>query len=153
MLFKVEIKRRIIVDLSMHFISTVIVTAIIYKISDNLVYAGIFILGGILIDLDHFVDCYICFKKRIKLTDIFGCRSLQSGKVYIFLHSWELIIVILIIALTIKSYGFFIFFLSLSLHLFIDNVQRKNHLFYFLTYRFYKEFKADILLPEFKDEF
>ena len=148
-----NIKRRVARDLSAHFISTLLVAVLIYRISNNLFYAGIFIFGGILIDLDHFVDCYICFKKRIKLTDIFGCRSLQSGKVYIFLHSWELIIVILIIALIIKSYGFFIFFLSLSLHLFIDNIQRKNHLFYFLIYRFYKEFKVDVLLPEFKDEF
>ncbi|MDP1853245.1 MAG: hypothetical protein Q8L26_03445 [Candidatus Omnitrophota bacterium] len=148
-----KIKRRTAIDLSIHFISTGLFAAIIYKISANFIYVGIFMVGGILIDLDHFIDHFIHFKNRFRLSDFLGSTYLKSGKVYLFLHSWELNLVILLAALVIKSYGLFILFLSLSIHLCIDNIQRRNRLTYFLIYRYYKEFDRDILLPELKGEF
>lgn len=148
-----KIKRRTAIDLSAHFISTGLFAVIIYKISASFIYAGIFILGGILIDLDHFIDHFIHFKNRFTLNDFFNSTYLKSGKVYLFLHSWELNLCILLAALVTKSYALFMFFLSLSIHLSIDNIQRKNRLAYFLIYRCYKKFDRDILLPELKNEF
>lgn len=136
-------------DLSAHLVSTMIFTALIYRATNNFTYAGIFILGGILIDLDHFIDYFIYYKNRFKLDDFLCIRFLRSGKTYVFFHSWELVIIILITALAGEFHGWFIFSLSLAQHLFIDNVQKKNPWFYFLIYRLFKRFNVEALLPEY----
>jgi len=137
-------------DISQHLLSTVILCAAVYFISSNLAYSLIFLLGGIFIDLDHLLD-YFFYKSEFSLRDFFGNVYLDSGKVYVLLHSWELNILILMAAVIFKSYGLFVLFLSMSLHLIIDNAQRKNPMFYLISYRIAKEFSVDTLLPERKD--
>ncbi len=82
------------------------------------------------------------------MVDFFNCTYLKSRKAYLFLHSWELIFIVLILAVYFKSQVLWLSFLSLSLHLAIDNVQRKNLFAYFLLYRIYNKFDAVIIFPE-----
>mgnify|MGYP001222875262 CR=1 FL=1 len=137
-------------DISQHILSSAVLAAAVCFISSDLSYGLIFLLGGIFIDLDHLFD-YFSYKDKFSLRDFFGNVYLDSGRVYVLLHSWELNALILAAALVFKSYGLFVLFLALSLHLAIDNAQRKNPMFYLLSYRIAKEFSVDTLLPERKD--
>lgn len=140
--------RKIALDLITHFVLTVIFSLFIYFKSEDLFYVVIFIVGGIFIDLDHLIDHFLFFKNRFKLIDFLNRRFLESGKVYLFLHSWEVIGFILSLSLVIKSSGLLVFSLGLILHLIVDNLQRERRLFYFLAYRIIKRFDAEFLLPE-----
>lgn len=145
--------KNVFVDMALHLSITALFSVLIYLKTGNVVYAGIFISGGVLLDLDHLIDYFIFFRSDFNLKYLFKGSYLQSGKVYLFLHSWELNIIILALALSMKSYGLFIFFLSLSIHLVIDNIPKRNWLFYFIIYRMYKNFDTNILLPEYMEKF
>jgi hypothetical protein len=139
---------RIIIDLTFHVVATLLFSVWIFIETKNPTYIGIFILGGIFIDLDHFIDYYKYYKNGFNLKDFFDCNYLASGKVYLLLHSWELSIILFSVSAIIGSHGLFLFALSMSIHLLIDNLQRRNPLFYFIFYRFAKQFQMDLLLPE-----
>lgn len=145
--------RRIFIDILIHLTLTFILSALVLLKTNNAIYACTFLLSGILIDLDHLVDYFIFFKSRFNLVDFFNCTYLKSKKAYLFLHSWELVFIVLTLAAYFKSQVLWLFFLSLSLHLTIDNVQRKNLFAYFLLYRIYKKFDAVIIFPENKGKF
>lgn len=145
--------RKIYIDIAVHLIFSIIFSAVIFIKTNTAIYACIFILGGVFIDLDHFVDHFIFFKNRFKLSDFLDSEYLKSRKAYLFLHSWEIILIVLIFAVKIKSFGLLLVFFSASLHLAIDNIQRKNLLAYFLFYRAYNKFNAAVIFPEFKGKF
>lgn len=145
---KLPHKTHLIIDLSLHVLSTIILSVLIYLTTGNLFYIVILVLAGIFIDLDHCIDYFLFFKARFNLKDFFNCSYLKSGKVYIFLHSWEINFIIFIIALVVDSYGLFLLFAGLSLHLAIDNLQRENFLCYFITYRILKRFNLYVIMPE-----
>ncbi len=140
--------RMTIKDLLLHFFSTLIFSSIIYFKSGNLLYGLIFILGGIFIDLDHLIDYFLFFKNRFNPADFFKLNFIKSGKVYVFFHSWEINFLLFIFGLGIKSSPLLILTLGMSVHLIIDNLQRKNLFFYFLIYRIIKKFDLKVLLPE-----
>ncbi len=141
-------KTHLIIDLSLHFFSTVILAAWVYLKTGNPVYIGILVFAGIFVDLDHCIDYFLFFKAGFNLEDFLNCSYLKSGRVYIFLHSWEINFIILIIALSSNSYGLLLLFTGLSLHLAIDNLQRHNLLCYFIIYRFLKKFNLSVIMPE-----
>lgn len=143
---------RIVIDLIFHLVATVLFSVWIFIETKNPAYVCIFILGGIFIDLDHFLDYFLYYKKKFNLKDFFRSMYLKSGKAYLFLHSWELGLFLLYLSVLLRSHGLFLFALSVSVHLLIDNIQRKNPLFYFLTYRFCKQFEVAALLPEHRDK-
>lgn len=141
--------RRVVLDIFIHFLLSLAISAIVFLKSGNLVYAVVFIGGGVLIDLDHFLDYYLFFKRRFNLRNFLKCAYLESGKVYIFLHSWEIIFLLLLICLACKSRELLIFSISLAFHLAIDTLQRKNILCYFLIYRIIRKFEVKDIFPEF----
>lgn len=145
--------RRIILDLSAHFILTAFISFIIYRKYGNLYYVIIFAVAGIFVDLDHFIDYFLFFKNEFSLKDFLTLAYLKSGKTYIFLHSWELDFLIFIFGLMVKSRVLMLFSLGLTVHLTVDTLPKKNSLLNFLFYRISKKFDARILLPEhFVDE-
>ena len=85
----------VIIDLIMHLVSAVLIGALIYLKTYNLVYLMIFIMGAVFVDLDHLIDYFIYYKNKFRLYDFMRCLYLRSGKVYVFLHSWEMVIIIL----------------------------------------------------------
>lgn len=53
-------------------------------------------ISGVLIDIDHHLDYYLTYKKfpwRYKDLAIY-CQSSREGKMYLFLHSYEFLIVL-----------------------------------------------------------
>lgn len=144
------IPRRIAVDLAAHVFVTLILSFLIYFKTGNLSYLIIFVISGIFIDLDHLIDYFIVFKNKFNFYKFINCHYLKSGKVYIFLHSWEPVFFFLILGYFVKSPGLVISLTSIIIHLIIDNLQRRNISVYFLTYRIIKKFDTGVLLPELK---
>jgi len=141
-------KRHLITDLCAHFVLTSLLAAAVYFYTRRPAYAAAAILGGIFIDLDHFVDYFLRFGFRFSPKDLFYGTALSSGKIYVPLHSWEIIFFILCLGIFLRSGLLLVFFLGAAIHLGIDSLQRKNPRVYFLTYRLMKKFDADTLLPE-----
>jgi len=139
---------KVILDIFLHFLLALAISFIIFIKSGKLAYAIIFLGGGVLIDLDHLIDYYFFFRHKFTLKNFLSCAFLRSGKAYLFLHSWEIVFVGLILGATLESIELLLFSLSLTLHLVIDNMQRKNLLCYFLIYRIAKKFEVRIILPE-----
>jgi len=144
--------RRSLIDILVHVVSTILLSTWVYQKTGNLSYVAILILTGIFLDLDHLIDYFIFFKNKFDLRALLEGLYLRSGKSYLIFHSWEINFILLIFGLGLKFYPLNLFVLGSSMHLAIDNIQRKNRLFYFLIYRFYRKFDALILLPEFKDK-
>ncbi|MFA5117706.1 MAG: hypothetical protein WC695_02515 [Candidatus Omnitrophota bacterium] len=144
--------RGICFDIAAHLLATCALAAGVYARSRSLFYVALVFSSGVLVDLDHVVDSFIYDKKRFDIKGFFCCAYLRSGKTYIVLHSWELVIGIFIIGVVFSSAGAIIFSAGFAVHLFIDNLQRKNRFFYFLLYRVTRNFDARVLLPEYFPE-
>jgi len=176
--------RGVIIDLCLHVFSGVVFAILIYTVTRNLIYAGIFMFGAVLVDVDHLIDDFVyqrnqfcqpenhtssnidnepisCIRPslgrllwlgmyKFHLGGFLSCCYLDSGRVYLLLHSWEMNFLILVGALIMHSPALWILFWGLSIHLTIDNLQRRKPFFYFITYRLCNKFNADILLPEYK---
>lgn len=142
------VRRKIILDILVHLIVAFLFSLIIYWKSASSLYAFLFMFSNILIDLDHLIDYFIFFKSKFNLHDFLNSTYLKSGRVYIFLHSWEIIFLIFSFALLVKSEAWLIIALSFSVHLLVDNFQRQNIFCYLLIYRIAKRFEVKILLPE-----
>lgn len=145
-------KKTTLVDISLHFFLSLIISAWIYLKTRNPVYPAVFLLGGVFVDIDHLIDYFFYFRK-FSFKNFLNLKYLKSGKVYLFFHAWEINFIILALALSTGSFGLYLFFLSASLHLAIDNLQRKNPLCYFFIYRLFKKFDVYTLLPEYSEEF
>ncbi len=105
------------------------------------------LLFGWLLDVDHFIDySYFLFQKN-KLPDLneflSGNYFLENKKIFIFFHSYEISLVLFIIAFFNNDYLYYIA-LSHLFHLLQD--QKTNNvmvLSYFFTNRFLKKFNVD----------
>lgn len=154
-----DIKRlylRVTKDLLCHLFFSSMAFGIIFITFHDLNLAVSAFLSGIFIDLDHWIDYFIVYKFSFKLKKFFiSYQCVDSGKVYVFLHSWELVFLILIA-------GFFTgltkfaaaVVLGMSLHLLVDQVLnfKKEPFFYFLTYRFMKNFNLKTLDKDFAEK-
>jgi len=144
--------RTILFDIAAHFLVSCVLAVGMYLKSGRLSYVFLVFCSGVLIDLNHVIDSVIYDKKKFDVKGFFYCSYLRSGKTYIVLHSWELVIVIFVIGVIFSFDGALIFSAGFAVHLFIDNLQRKNRLFYFLLYRIAHNFDAQVLLPEYFPE-
>lgn len=140
-----------ILDIIAHILIVVFLSPIIYLKFHQISYVIFFAAGSILIDLDHLVDYFLYYKSKFNLQDFLNSSYLKSGRVYIFLHSWEIIFGLFILGTISKRLELLILVLGATIHLFIDNLQRKNIFSYFLIYRIIKKFQVKVLLPEFSD--
>ena len=143
---------RIIWDLAAHLIVSLAGTAVTFAVTGNAGFSLLFFASGIFLDIDHFLDYVICFKRTINASAFFNGLATMSGRVYVFLHSWEIALGILIYAAVSSSAAPLIFGLGYAAHLAIDNAQRKNLLFYIFLYRLAKGFNTEVLLPEYNTE-
>lgn len=141
--------KRIFLDLTVHVIITCALALAVYSTNKNLFYVFLSVMGGIFIDLDHFVDHFLYHKNIFNIKDFFACTHLKAGKMYIPLHSWELMIALGATGFIFKSGALLVLCLAMSLHLLADTCWRKNKFSYFLAYRIFHKFNAKILLSEF----
>lgn len=63
------------------------------------------LIGGFFIDLDHLIDYVLAFGFHFKL-DYFikGYQFLKSDKIYVLLHSYELVVFLLLISIIFMSF-------------------------------------------------
>jgi hypothetical protein len=109
-------------------------------------------LAGFLLDVDHIVDYVKAHGWRLKW-DVFNeaCHEKYSGKLYLPLHSYELLAVFFFLFRGPKLQPYRVgITLSILTHLLLDqryNPSRKP-LTYFLANRIHKRFDANRLLAE-----
>jgi len=138
--------RKNIIDISFHLAVVIICCTAIYLKTGNVSYISIFIMGAIFIDLDHLVDHFLYFKNKFNLNAFFSSGSMESGKVYIFLHSWELTLLLYIAGLAAKSTGLVMLSAGFAAHLAADSLMKKNFVIYFLAYRIANKFDVNLFL-------
>lgn len=130
------------VHLSIHIFFSLCAGLIVWRIWKKplVAFAG-GILGGFLIDLDHFIDYFLAFGfdwSWFYFKNAF--QVLKSGKIYVLFHGWEFVMILLLLVFLFRNKYAKTIFLSLALGLFfhlwadvvIDDVTPKA---YFLTYR------------------
>lgn len=144
--------RHLIVDLSTHIVVTLIVSIVIYKIYLSFTLVALVVVGGILIDVDHFIDYFLYAGLKFNLKKFALIDFLKSGKIYIFFHSWELVIFIYFTGLLL-GLGRYTLALSLGMlgHLLVDSLFQKAFLPYSLFYRMWYNFDAHKILPCFRN--
>ncbi len=107
-------------------------------------------LSGILIDLDHLLD-YVINKKKmcwsVKKLENF-CAQKEDGKIYFFLHSYELVAFLWLIVFCFKLNAIWLgIVFGMSIHLLIDQLANPIYpLTYFLFYRFKLGFPKSLFL-------
>ncbi len=134
-------------DLTAHFTATLLIAALFLIYSKDPKVILYCFLGGVLVDLDHLIDYFLYFGFNFNLKYFFEGRFLLSRRIYLFLHGWELVLVLVLLSFLNKSLGLWTFTVSLGVHIFIDNIQRDNKLFYLFSYRLYHKFNAEKLCP------
>lgn len=148
----VDLKKQL-QDILSHILVSFLCMVIVYLIFDSIKLALTCLLVGIFIDLDHLIDYFIYFGLKFNLADFLKGLYLKSGKIYLFLHSWELIVPLWIWGIYFKqetlAWAITIGFIT---HLLIDEYNRKEPLMYFLTFRVLNGFKLEKIMPKmFKD--
>ena len=79
------------VDLSVHVVITIALSLYFYVLTGGWVWPMLSVIGGILIDIDHFIDHFLYFGFRFNLMSFLRHEYQASGKCYVFFHSWELL--------------------------------------------------------------
>ncbi|MFA5961782.1 MAG: hypothetical protein WC848_03825 [Parcubacteria group bacterium] len=130
------------VHLSIHLFFSLLAGLIAWRIWKKPFWAFSFgFLGGFLIDLDHFIDYFLAFGWNWQW-EYFqnGYQFLKSGKIYVFFHGWEYVLIFLLLVYLLKSKLAKTVFLALALGVFfhlvadviIDDTPVKS---YFISYR------------------
>ena len=134
-------------DLTIHTILALILAWFLYWVSGELLWAILGIIGGILIDVDHFFDYFKYYGFRFSFKDFFGHKYLESGKTYTFLHSVELILVLWVLA--VKFIWITPLALGMTIHILTDYAihRRKTPECLFLIYRWRHKFNYNKLKP------
>ena len=142
--------KNLIKDLGAHLIVSLAIGGLFYIYTRELRLLLAAIAGGILIDTDHLIDYYYCYRQGFSIRKFISVSYLKSGRIYVLLHSWELA-GLLLIASFMVPFGLVVvvFSLSLAVHLVIDSIHQKTILPYFLIYRLYHGFNARVILPHY----
>ena len=135
------------IDLALHLAVSVAMAVYFYWLTGGWSWPVLAIIGGVLIDMDHFVDYFLHFGLNFNILGFFTHRHLASGKIYVLLHSWELVI-----ALWLGSLAFLWITplaAGMTAHLLIDTFSRrkKSILFYSLFYRIGRGFSRETIDP------
>lgn len=137
-------------DPEVHLIGSVILSMVGFYFTESIPFALAIVVGGFLIDIDHFVD-YWRFKGKITFgPEFFGDYNSKDGKVFVVLHSVELMPLIMLITglLGLAQYGF-AFVIGMCFHLVLDYLYNGVHpLAYFFLYRLLLGFNARSIIVE-----
>ena len=128
-----------------HIAVSIIISSLIYFLFRSIAMAFASLLAGTLIDLDHIIDyIYTHGYKTISYRNLIeASRNYTYKKLFLFLHSYELLLLILLIYLLSRKIIWLGIFIGLAQHLLLDqffNPVRK--LFYFLSFRIKEKFDA-----------
>lgn len=115
------------------------------------------LLGGVLIDFDHFIDYAIAFGLNFKLAYFTNSYySLKDGKFFYLLHGWEYVAIFLLVAFLVKKQlaakSFFLAVaLGMGFHLMVDTLINEGMRpeGYLITYRIVNRFNLEkIVTPQ-----
>jgi len=126
---------------------------IIYLLTQSFLKAVLFTIVGIFIDIDHCFDYVRTWGWRVvsvrEFMKIFYMHKLK--KLYVFLHSYELLILFGLFLWYLKIDWGWVVLLSLTIHISMDQIYYLTHFrgaapwFYFLFYRASKGFDIEKL--------
>ena len=135
-----------------HLLSSAAVGGIFYLYSNSFFSSSICFLSGVLIDLDHFIDFYLNYKRwPLNLQEFCSnCLEFKFGRLYVFLHSLELIAFVWLLIIILKMNLIWVAVATgITLHIILDIAGNKVEPFsYFLIYRFKKRFEAKLLFKD-----
>jgi len=111
-----------------------------------------FVVGGILVDIDHLFDHFILFRKTGGIRGMISwCEQHAWERIVILIHAWELLALFLFLALWQKHILLLSFVLGWAFHLALDQYWNPracplHPLFYFLVFRAWKGFTREGLI-------
>ncbi|MDP8246718.1 MAG: hypothetical protein P9M00_01135 [Candidatus Tritonobacter lacicola] len=125
---------------------SVAIGAIVYALTRSFAMALGVLVGGVLIDLDHFVEHFSYRGLSLDLRDMFHlCYYNLHSKLYLLLHSYELLVIIWIAALFVAKSDFLTgFAIGFTIHIIMDQIDNPARaLSYFFIFRAIKKFDGD----------
>ena len=132
-----------------HVVVSSIVSAFVWAFFKSFGCAAISFASGVLIDLDHVIDYYASYGFTFKAKKIYNiCLELKLKKLYLILHSYELIALLWIIIYVFSLSNLWkAIAIGFTQHIILDQITNPiNTLGYFLTYRFIKGFKKELII-------
>ena len=144
--------------LQYHIITSIPISFAIYFYFNSISAALISFLSGVFIDIDHILDYILHGKFSLHLKDyyLFSLER-QFSKIYLFFHSFEIMILLWIIISYFKLNLFWIaFVIGLTQHLILDCIFNSyivliNPLAYFFAFRAAKGFRKELLFKEIEE--
>ena len=137
-----------VADLSAHFILALALAGFFYWLTGGWIWPFLAIIGGIFIDMDHFIDYFLYFGLKFDPGDFFARRYLASGKSYIIFHSLEIIMLMWVFSPMILWITPIV--TGMTVHLLTDYLfsYRSNPLSLSLLYRWHHKFDLDKTSPD-----
>jgi len=135
---------------SYHVAVSVAISGALLATCHSAVLSAAVVIGGVLIDVDHAAEYLFIAKKPLSLRRFFA--TFYEGRlerVHIFLHSWELLIVLSTVTILTGWNSFLTgLLIGMSCHLLLDQLcNRPCPLGYFLAYRALKGFSYRLIFP------
>ena len=128
-----------------HLITSLILSTVVLFITNNYYYSLTVLFFGVMLDLDHIIDYFILYNKKLDFKIIMCGMYNNKTKVYVFFHSYELLLLICLAAylLGFPDYIFYIMLGFLS-HITLDLIEYPlKFYYYFLSYRMIIKFRHD----------
>lgn len=144
------------IDIGFHVIVSLALGYFIWRLfglrdKKNLLISLFFtFLGGVLIDVDHFLDHFLAFGFNFNYDHfINGEYFVRTGNTYIIFHGFEYVILFAILAVFFKNKKIKMIMIALTLgmfsHLLIDTFLFPNPIMgYFILYRLLHGFNVDM---------
>lgn len=117
--------------------------------------AVVTLLSGVFIDLDHWFDYFVhAGKIKIDVKDFFDkCNNTEFNRYFLFLHSYEFIVVLLIMAFVCKTAILIGLSLGFGSHMLVDTLNwPKGAICYSLIYRIAVRFEGEKIFPKRHDD-
>ena len=97
------------------------------KLTQDLSWAFVATAVNLLIDLDHLLEYYL-YRRGFSFREFFsGRKKKKKGTIIIFLHAWEYVVVLLLLALWRESLGLALTAFALAAHLAFDQLSWPLH--------------------------
>jgi len=135
-----------------HFIVTVILSIVIYFISKNILFVLVTFCLGMFLDSDHLVDYFmylIKFKRKFSTKEFISGSYFSEWKKFITpLHSWEIVLLNVLLYQITNNVIFVAITLALTEHYLIDYLTNDvNKKAYFFLFRLNNKFVKSAIKP------
>ncbi len=139
-----------------HLVTTVLACGAVYGVTGSPSLTAGLAAGGFLIDVDHVVD-YVLFERRRRLSPGAFLRYYLEGRakrLVLVLHSWELLILLALVASVTRSALLWGYVLGMVLHLPLDVIFNGRFTgtslvpFYSFAYRWRRSFLSSEMIEQ-----